>query len=99
MKRTAVMASSLAGALVAALFTGPASAITPAAAPSAASVVPGSVPTAWSAKKPARGVLRVKVTGTGSYTIRAKGYRKTGTVTKSFRVKPGKYVHCKHSEQ
>ncbi|MEZ5186055.1 MAG: hypothetical protein R2720_09945 [Candidatus Nanopelagicales bacterium] len=37
------------------------------------------------------GTLKVKVRGTGSYTVKGKGFRKTRRVSKAFKVKPGTY--------
>lgn len=88
-------AGALAGTLVAALLLAAPTTAAPtgqSAGPAPIST-PGSTPAVLAAKKkPSRGVLRVKVTGTGSYTVRSKGYRKTGTATKTFRVKPGRYT-------
>ncbi len=83
-------AGALAGALTATLATvAPAPAV-PTADP--ASHPPSAASQSVVAKNKVRGVLRVKVTGTGSYTLRAKDYRKTSTTTKTFRVRPGKYT-------
>lgn len=43
------------------------------------------------AKKSAKGTLKVKVTGSGTYTVKAKGFRKTAHASKAFKVKPGIY--------
>lgn len=86
-------AGALTLAMLAAITT--ATPTTPAQANPAAeplSSTSASPPSVVASARAARGVLKVKVTGTGSYTIRANGYRKTGTVTKSLRVKPGKYT-------
>jgi alpha-tubulin suppressor-like RCC1 family protein len=42
-------------------------------------------------KKASKGRLKVKLTGTGSYTVSRKKYRKTAATSKTFRVKPGRY--------
>lgn len=43
-------------------------------------------------KKPAKGTLKVVVSGAGTYTVTRKGFRKSGTASKSFKVKPGTYT-------
>lgn len=47
---------------------------------------------AASKKKPSKGTLAIKVSGSGSYTVTGKGFRKTGKASKSFKVKPGTYT-------
>ncbi len=42
-------------------------------------------------KKASKGRIKVKLTGTGSYTVSRKKYRKTAATSKTFRVKPGRY--------
>lgn len=42
-------------------------------------------------KKQAKGILKVKVRGSGSYTVIRKGFRKKRSASKSFKVKPGVY--------
>ena len=42
-------------------------------------------------KKSAKGTLAVVVAGSGSYTVTGKGFRKSGTASKSFKVRPGVY--------
>lgn len=42
-------------------------------------------------KKVAKGRIKVTLTGTGSYTIKGKGYRKTAATSKTFKVKVGRY--------
>ena len=43
------------------------------------------------AKKKSKGTLHVALTGTGSYTVTGKGFRKTAQSSKSFKVAPGAY--------
>lgn len=43
-------------------------------------------------KKTGKGTLSVTVSGSGSYTVTGKGIRKSATVSKSFKVKPGTYT-------
>lgn len=81
-----VVASTLIVAAVSVPSAGPAVAATPEYLPTTSLVAPPP-----SAKKRAKGVLRVKVTGTGSYTLRSKGFRKAGTSTKTYRLRPGLY--------
>ena len=62
--------------------------VSPATA--AAATHPGS---ALAAKKKAgKGTLKIVVTGSGSYTVTGKGFRKTGSASRSFKVKPGRYI-------
>ena len=82
-----VVASALMVAVVSVPSTGPAVAATPGSIPSTSLLAPPP-----SAKKQARGVLRVKVTGTGTYTVRSKGFRKIGTSTNTYRLRPGLYT-------
>ncbi len=64
----------------------------PAAQAQSADSVPQSADsTLLAAGKKAKGTLRVKVTGAGTYTVKGKGLRKNATATKSFRVLPGVY--------
>lgn len=57
--------------------------------------VPGATavpePGAVLAAKKSKGRLIVRVTGSGSYTITGKRVRKTASVSKTFRLKPGSY--------
>lgn len=46
---------------------------------------------AVAAKKTAAGTLRVVLSGTGTYTVTRKGYRKSASATRTFRVRPGTY--------
>ena len=79
------------GLVAAALIAGPAWASqTPTSSPSGASH-PTSV-IAAKKKKSAKGTLSITVSGSGSYTVTGKGFRKAGTASKSFKVKPGVYT-------
>lgn len=81
------------GVLVAALVAGPAWASVPnteSAHFNSTGSVPGSSLAAK--KKSSKGTLVVTVSGSGSYTVIGKGFRKTGMATKSFKVKPGTYT-------
>ena len=53
-----------------------------------AAVKPGA---ALTGKKKAKGTLQVVLTGTGSYTVTGKGFRKTAQASKSFKVAAGAY--------
>lgn len=81
------------GVVVAALFVGPAWA-GHGAGSSQDAVSAGWVGSSLvaSKKKPSRGTLAIKVSGSGSYTVTGKGFRKTSTASKSFKVKPGAYT-------
>ena len=43
-------------------------------------------------KKPAKGTLRVVVSGSGSYSVTGEGLQRSGSASKSFRVRPGAYT-------
>lgn len=43
-------------------------------------------------KKAGMGTLSITVSGSGSYTVTGKGFRKAGTASKSFKLKPGVYT-------
>lgn len=43
------------------------------------------------AKKQRKGALKVSVTGSGTYTVKGRHFRKTADSSRTFRVKPGKY--------
>lgn len=43
-------------------------------------------------KKVTKGTLKIVVTGSGSYTVKGKGFRRSGSASKSFKVKPGAYT-------
>ena len=43
-------------------------------------------------KKVPKGTLAIAVSGSGSYTVNGKNFRKTGNASKSFKVKPGTYM-------
>lgn len=57
----------------------------------APAVIAAPEPAAMIAAKAAKGRLAVRVTGTGTYTVRGKHLRKTASVSKTFRLKTGKY--------
>ena len=79
------------GVVIVALMAGPAFAGSSAGSSAGSgSAVAGSALVAK--KKPGKGTLSVRVTGSGSYTVTGNGIRKTGTASKSFKVKPGTYV-------
>ena len=63
--------------------------VSPATA--AAATQPGSN---LAKKKAGKGTLKIVVsgTGTGTYTVTGKGFRRTGQTSKSFKVKPGSYT-------
>jgi hypothetical protein len=42
-------------------------------------------------KKPVKGTLKIAVTGSGTYTIKGKGFRKVGHASKTYKVRPGRY--------
>ena len=71
------------GLFLAALITGPVARGVPLPAEQAAAT--------QAAKKPAKGRITVVLTGTGSYTVTGKKFRKTASASKTFRVKPGRY--------
>lgn len=78
------------GVLVAALVAGPAWAGHSIQSADSTGSAPGS--TLAAKKKSSKGTLAVVVSGSGSYTVTGKGFRKTGTASKSFKVKPGTYT-------
>ena len=64
--------------------------------PAHAGVVARAVPAApralATAKKNAKGTLKILVSGSGSYTVTGKRFRKSDRGSKSYRVKPGRYT-------
>ena len=68
------------GLFLAALITGPVVRGVPLPAEQASAT--------QAAKKVAKGRIKVVLTGTGSYTVKGKKYRKTAATSKTFRVKP-----------
>lgn len=56
-----------------------------------AQTVPAAPMALAAAKKKAKGTLQVTLTGTGSYTVTGKGFRKTAQSSKSFKVAAGAY--------
>ena len=71
------------GLFLAALITGPVVRGVPLPAEQASAT--------QAAKKAAKGRIKVMLTGTGSYTVIGKKFRKTASTSKTFRVKPGRY--------
>ena len=64
---------------------------------SPASTPTGTIPTHPKAvvaakKKPGKGTLSIRLSGSGAYTVTGKHFRKAGTASKSFTVKPGAYT-------
>ena len=54
--------------------------------------VPLSVVAKKKANKKTKGTLRVKVIGSGSYTVTGRGLRRSATTSKAFRVRVGRYT-------
>lgn len=50
------------------------------------------IPQSVTAKKAAKGTIKVTLTGPASYVVKGKGYRKVAASSKTFRVRPGKYT-------
>ena len=73
------------GLFLAALITGPVARGVPLPAEQAAGAQVAT------ARKAAKGRIKVVLTGTGSYTVTGKKFRKTASASKTFRVKPGRY--------
>ena len=93
--RGKVVIGMMIGALVTAPLTGAPSAwavLSDSRAQSATIPQPETGGTLARKKKPARGTLSVAVSGSGSYTVTGRGFRKTSSTSKAFKVKPGTYM-------
>ena len=44
------------------------------------------------AKKSSKGTLKIVITGSGTYMIKGKGFRRAGQAAKVYKVKPGRYM-------